>query len=314
MSAAIGIDLGGTKLLGVVLDGEGKVVAEHRVPTPRGGPAILDALAGVARFLQAEVGEALPVGVGAPGLIDRDGRIRFAPNLPGVRNLEVRAGLSAALGGRPVVVDNDATCAGSGEHAHGAARGATDAIVVTLGTGIGGGLVVSGEVVRGANGFAGEIGHMVVDPHGPLCGCGRSGCWERYASGTGLARLGREAAHAGRGARMIELAGGDAEAVRGEHVTTAAAEGDAEAVEVLDRFAWWLAVGLANLANAFDPEVIVVGGGLVVTADLLLGAARRHFSAMVEAPDLRPPVRLEAALLGERAGAIGAAALARMLR
>lgn len=183
-------------------------------------------------------------------------------------------------------------------------------LMVTLGTGIGGALVADGELMRGANGFSGEIGHMVVDPSGPLCPCGRSGCWERYASGSGLGRLAREAAHAGRGARLVELAGGDPEAVRGEHVTAAAGEGDPDAHEVVRRFAWWLGLGLANLINALDPEVIVIGGGLVEEGELLLGPLRAELAGMVEAASLRPAVRVEPAVLGERAGAVGAAVLA----
>src|SRR5207248_1383416 len=150
---------------------------------------------------------------------------------------------------------NDATCATWGERQMGAARGRDDVAVVTLGTGIGGGFVLGGRLYRGANGFAGEVGHMIVDPKGPPCPCGRRGCWERFASGSGLARLAREAAESGRGHRLVELAGGDVEAVRGEHVTRAAAEGDAEAIQVFRDFGWWAALGIANLVNTLDPEV-----------------------------------------------------------
>lgn len=308
---AIGVDLGGTKLLGVAVDPAGTVLAEHRIPTPRGGDAILAALVEVVAELDSRTGPAATVGVGVPGLVDRSGRIVVAPNLPRVHNLEVGSRLPSLVGGRPVMVDNDATCAGWGERTHGAAAGADNAIVVTLGTGIGGGIVVEGRLMRGANGFGGEIGHMVVDPHGPLCGCGRKGCWERFASGSGLGILAREAAHAGQGTRILELAGGDPEAVRGEHVTRAAGEGDPEAQAVMDRFGWWLATGLANLANAFDPEIIVLGGGLVAAGDILLEPARRNFAALLEGYNVRPPIPIVAAALGERAGAVGAAALGR---
>src|SRR5205807_3790376 len=155
--------------------------------------------------------------------------------------------------------------------------------LVTLGTGIGGGIVADGRLYRGANGFAGEIGHMVVDPHGPLCPCGQRGCWERFASGSGLGRLGREAAMAGAAPRLVELAGGDAEAVRGEHVTEAAREGDGEARAVMERFAWWGALGLVNLVNAFDPALFVIGGGLVAAGDLLFDPLRSQFSELLDA-------------------------------
>jgi glucokinase len=183
--------------------------------------------------------------------------------------------------------------------------------MATIGTGIGGGLVSEGRLQRGRHGFAGEIGHMVVDPQGPRCPCGQRGCWERYASGSGLGWMAREAAQAGVAGRVVQLAGGDPEAVRGEHVTAAAGEGDAEAREVMARFAWWLALGLANLANVLDPEVIVLGGGMVSAGRVLLDPAREAFDRLVEGAGHRPLIPLVAARLGERAGAIGAALLAR---
>ncbi len=156
--------------------------------------------------------------------------------------------------------------------------------MVTLGTGIGGGAVVGGRLMLGAHGFAGEIGHMVLDPHGPPCPCGKRGCWERFASGTGLGRLAREAAQAGRLDEVVRLAGGDPEAVRGEHVTAAALAGDPGALEVMDTFAWWLALGLANLANALDPSVIVLGGGVIAAHAAVMGPVRRAFASWWRRP------------------------------
>ena len=143
--------------------------------------------------------------------------------------------------------------------------------MVTLGTGIGGGAVLGGRLLEGAHGFAGEVGHMVIDPQGPPCPCGKRGCWERFASGTGLGRLAREAAHAGKIPAVVTLAGGDPEAVRGEHLTAAALAADPGALEVMDVFGWWLALGLANLANALDPSVIVLGGGLIEAERVVMG-------------------------------------------
>jgi len=291
-----------------VVDRAGAVLAEYRVPTPTSAGALLDALTDVASALQAETG-AHAVGVGVPGLVDASGNLRFAPNLPGVTEVPVGRVLAERLG-RAVLVDNDATCAGWAETQIGAAAGDADVLLATLGTGIGGGLVAGGRLVRGANGFAGEIGHLVVDPSGPLCPCGQRGCWERYASGSGLGWMGREAAQAGRAARAVELAGGDPEAVRGEHVTRASAEGDEAARAVMERFAWWLALGLANLANVLDPGRIVIGGGMVESGEVLLGPTRRAFAALVEGVEHRPEIPIVAAALGERAGAIGAALLA----
>ncbi|MBW3614308.1 MAG: ROK family protein [Actinobacteria bacterium] len=308
----VGIDLGGTKCLGVVADADGAVLDELRVATPRGAGAIAATIADVATTLVGRTSGVAGVGIGAPGLVDGDGTLRTAPNLPGVVDLPLADPLSRQLS-LPVVVDNDATCAGWGEREAGAGRGRDDVVFVTLGTGIGGGMVLGGRLYRGCHGYAGEIGHMVVDPRGPACPCGRRGCWERFASGSGLGRLAREAAHAGRATRAVELAGGEPEAVRGEHVTAAAAEGDQEAIEVMSAFGWWVAVGLSNLANALDPEAFVLGGGLVEAGDVLLEPVRVCLFELLEvggtAP--RPPVEVLPAALGEHAGAIGAALLAR---
>lgn len=307
---SIGVDVGGTKVLGVLTtsDGDGEVLAEERVPTPSTGEAILDAVTAVIETLRTGNGTAL-VGVGMPGLVDSDGVLRFAPNLPGVVELPVRAELERRVEGTTVQVENDATCAVWGERKLGAARGRDHVVLVTLGTGIGGGIIADGRLLRGAHGFAGEIGHMVINPHGPPCRCGQRGCWERYASGSGLGRIAREAANAGQADRVVELAGGDPEDVKGEHVTAAAAEGDEQAAEIFRRFAWWLGLGLANLANIGDPALFILGGGLVEAGDVLLEPTRAAFSELLEGAEHRPTVPIEPAELGERAGAIGAAAL-----
>jgi glucokinase len=277
------------------------------VPTPVGEGPLLHTLAEVAAAVcgGAELGG---VGVGVPGLVDRRGVLRFAPNLPGVTELPIKADLEAALG-VPVRVDNDATCAAWGERQLGAAQGYDDVILATLGTGIGGGIVAGGRLHRGTNGFAGEIGHMVIDPDGPPCPCGQRGCWERFASGSGLGNVGRRAAAEGRAARVLELAGGDPALVRGEHVTMAAAHGDREACAVLADFGWWVALGLVNLTNVFDPQAFVLGGGLIEVGDLLLEPVRAAFGRLLAGAAHRPAVDILPASLGEHAGAIGAACL-----
>ncbi|NKB42129.1 MAG: ROK family protein, partial [Ilumatobacter sp.] len=211
--------------------------------------------------------------------------------------------------GHPVSLDNDATCATVAEWQLGAGQGASDLILVTLGTGIGGGLVADGVLHRGRNGFAGEYGHMVVQPNGPRCPCGRRGCWERYASGSGLAMLAREAATGRRLRSVVEHAGGDPQAVRGEHVQAAAREGDEQALAVIDDFGRWVALGLSNLTNAFDPEVFVLGGGLAEGAELYLEPITRWFGELLYQPHLRPSPRIEFAEWGPLAGAVGAALL-----
>lgn len=312
MARTIGVDLGGTKMLAVTVDEAGKVIGERRVPTPEGADALIDAFVALIDAQRADT-SVDAVGVGAAGLVDRDGVLHIGPNLPGVRKLAIKALLEERLG-LPVQVDNDATCAAWGERELGAAKGSDDVVVVTLGTGIGGGLVLDGHLYRGAHGFAGEVGHIKVDPNGIPCPCGGRGCWERYASGSALGRYGREAGEGGRATRVVELAGGDFHNVRGEHVGAAAREGDPEAVTLMDRFAWWVAQGLANLADAFDPDTIVIGGGMLESADLFLDRTRAVFLDLVLAGPDRPAVALVPATLGERAGAIGAALVARDLR
>ncbi|MEO9224230.1 MAG: ROK family protein, partial [Acidimicrobiales bacterium] len=237
------------------------------------------------------------------------GVLRFGANLPSAIGFDFATGLRDVTG-LAVAVDNDATCAAWGEHRRGASADARSSLMVTLGTGIGAGIATDDVLFRGAYGFAGEPGHMMVDPNGPPCPCGRRGCWERYGSGSGLARLAREAAIAGQVPEVVARAGGDPQDVRGEHVTAAAADGDDSAIEVIAQFGWWVAVGIANLVNVLDVETVVVGGGLVAAGDLILGPVRTAYPDLVYGGQRRPDVPIKPAVLGERAGAIGAALLA----
>jgi glucokinase len=313
-----GIDIGGTKVLGVALDAAPAVVAEARVPTPTGrreivGSHVAAAVAQVVAGLDRALGTSapVPVGVGAPGMVDRAGRLCFAPNLPQAQGVDWTELIGARLPGRAVVIENDANFAVLAEHRLGAARGYRHVVLVTLGTGIGGGIVTDGRVQVGSAGFAGEIGHMVVDPAGPPCPCGRRGCWERFASGAGLGVLAREAALAGRLGEVVRLAGGDPESVRGEDVSAAAAAGDPAARRVIEEVGWWVGFGLANLAAVLDPECFVLGGGVVQAGDRLVDAARATFGQLVEGGDRRPRAVIVPATFGERAGAVGAALAAR---
>jgi glucokinase len=310
-SPTVGLDIGGTKVLGVLLDAGGAVVREARERSPVVG---LEPLVAVCAALVAHLAaDPVPVGVGAAGLVDLDGRLTYAPNIPGVRDAPLRDAIAAATG-RAVVVDNDANVAALGEVTYGAARGARHALLVTLGTGIGGGIVLDGKVFRGAHGFAAEIGHVTVEREGPRCACGELGHWEAIASGNALGRMARELVDAGRGDAILAAAGGDRAEVSGEEVGIAAAAGDAEARALLDRYADNVALGLANLANTLDPERIVVSGGLVALGPLLFGPLAVAFRSHLEGADHRPDIPIVPAVLGERAGAVGAAVLARSLR
>ncbi len=308
MASTIGLDIGGTKVLGVLLDAGGTVAREARFASPHAG---VDALVATASEIVRELdADGAPVGVGAAGLVDPTGHLRYAPNLPLVRDAPLRDALASATG-HSVVVDNDANVAALGEATYGAAAGARDALLVTLGTGIGGGLLLDGQLYRGAHHFGAEIGHFTVDRDGPLCACGERGHWEAIASGSALGRMARELVTQHGGAAIVAAAGGDPAAVAGVHVGIAAAHGDSDAQQLLVQYADNVALGLAGLANILDPERIVIGGGLVELGSLLFGPLRDAFARHVEGVQHRPEIPILPALLGERAGAIGAAVLAR---
>lgn len=292
----LGIDVGGTKCLALVVDDDGTVLDRRRVSTPRGPQAIEDVLVELIDTLStthvSTVDAWTTVGLGVPGLVSRDGAIVSSPNLPDVENFDVRRRLESRLG-RVVLVDNDANGAARAEWRVGAARGHDDVLVVTLGTGIGGGIVSGGRLVRGWNGFAGEIGHVVVVADGRTCACGRRGCWEQYASGTALGRMARELD------ASLDAAG----------VRRAAESGDARAATVIDDFARWVALGVASLVHALDPEVVVIGGGVAHRAEILRTSVERWMGEFLYASHVRRAPEVRLARLGEEAGALGAAFL-----
>jgi glucokinase len=310
MTPTVGLDIGGTKVLGVLLDAEGKVLREERRSSPHAG---VDSLVATASAIVDELAlPDSPVGVGAAGLVNHDGKVLYSPNLPTVREAALRESLVAATK-HPLVVDNDANVAARGEIAYGAARGLHHALLVTLGTGIGGGMLINGALYRGAHGFGGEIGHITVDRNGPLCACGEHGHWEAIASGSALGRMARELVERGEGARIRAAANGDVAAISGMHVEQAARAGDADATALIATYADNIALGLAALANILDPEVIVIAGGMVEMGPLLFDPLGVAFLQHVEGGRYRPAIPIVPAELGERAGAVGAAVLAREL-
>lgn len=305
---SIGIDIGGTKIAAMRVSVSGEILAGSRVPTPASDTeATLAAAVELARSLTTDA--VVAVGIGVAGMVDFDaGILRYAPNLSW-REVPVVARMTKALG-MPVVLDNDANVAAWGEFRFGAGVGATDMLLVTVGTGIGGGIVTGGRLFRGAHGFAAELGHIIVEPGGPRCGCGNQGCWEQVASGSAIQRDGRAAVAGHPESLIARMSEGDATKVDGPLVTKAAAEGDDVAKGILAEAGRRLGEGMAGLANILDPDVIVVGGGVVEAGDLLLGPARAAFTAALESPEHRPEVPVLAAALGNDAGAVGAAALA----
>ena len=306
-----GFDIGGTKALGVAVrpDEPSDPSAVRRAPTIPDGDALIDTIAKMVGALEADCGEpCASVGVGVAGIVDRSGVLKYSPNIDGVVDLDVRGRLRARLR-RPIVVENDATAAVWAESTHGAARGCRHVVLVTLGTGLGSGFVLDGRLHRGFNGFAGESGHMTVDMSGPEHLTGARGPWEFYASGTGLGRLARGAAARGDFDSAIAEAG-SLKAIRGEHVHALIAAGDAEALALLDEFCSRAAVGLANLVHILDPEVVVVGGGLIDIGEPLVRGLEAWTRRRVLGGERRRPVQVVPAQLGSRAGAIGAALLA----
>jgi glucokinase len=306
---AVGVDIGGTKVLGALVDEHGTILAEHRVPSPKEWVPMREAIVSVVDELRAGVPELHALGVGAAGMVDLDGVIHYAPNVPGFRTVPVRAELADATG-LVTVVDNDANTAAYAEMRFGVAKGVGNALVITLGTGIGGGVIVDGRVLRGANGFAAEVGHFQTDPLGPMCACGERGHWEASASGNALGRMARELAAAGEAPGLLARAGGSIDAIEGHLVSAAAHAELPEALALVDRYAFNVAIGLVGLANIFDPALIAISGGLVNDGAIFLDPMRRHFLGHIEGADYRPTPDIVPAALGERAGVIGAAILA----
>lgn len=317
MPTVVGVDVGGTKVMAAEVGPDGQVLRVARRTTPGRRvevPLLEDALTEAVQEVAA--GRRLAgVGLAAAGFVDGAGeRVMFAPHLPW-RGEQVRARLSERWQ-VPVFLDNDANCAARAETAYGAAVGARDALVVTLGTGIGGAVVLDGALHRGRNGMAGEFGHMQVVPEGRACECDGRGCWEQYCSGNALVRHARAGLAAGAGVGdgsgpLADLCGGDPDAVTGPMVTRAAGDGDRVALQAFASVGEWLGVGVANLVAAFDPEVVVVGGGVSAAGDLLLEPARTALAeSLVGAADRVVPPLIRATH-GPEAGVVGAASMVR---
>jgi glucokinase len=304
---AIGLDIGGTKIAGAVVDDEGTVLAERVEPTPDESDAASVEAVLLDLVESLRIGhDVLAIGVGAAGIVEWPvGRLLWAPNIA-YRDWPIRERMEKATN-LPVVVDNDANVAALAEARLGEPY--RNMVLVTVGTGIGGGLVLDGGIYRGPTGMGAELGHIILNPDGPRCGCGNRGCFEAYASGTALNRMAREAAAEHPDGLIARLGAADGE-VTGHTVLRAVELGDATAADLFARLGRWLGVGIASLANIFEIDAVVVGGGLVDTGDLLLGPARAAAREYAYAPTARglPPV--VPATFGSAAGKIGAALLA----
>ena len=313
MVLALGVDVGGTKVAAGVVDEDGTILARTRRPTPSTSPPDVErTIAEVVAELRADHDVSL-VGIGAAGYIDAEGStVLFAPNLAW-RHEPLRKEVSDLIG-LPVTIENDANAMAWGEYRFGAGRGEDNLVCVTVGTGIGGGIVLSGKLFRGSHGIAGEFGHTQVVPDGRRCGCGLRGCWEQYCSGRALLHEAREIADVDRqfGARLLELGHGRPEGIHAEHVTQAAQEGDPAALACFGEIGRSLGQGLADMCAVLDPGRLVVGGGVADAGDLLLDPAREVFARQLTGSGHRPVPEIVLAALGNDAGLVGAADLARV--
>lgn len=312
MGLTIGVDVGGTKVLAGVVDDDGRLLMRVRRATPTADRvALLAAIAGAVKECRGSY-RIDTVGIAAAGFVDA-GRstVLFAPNLPW-QDEPLRTEVEECCPGVQVLVENDANAAAWGEYRFGGGRG-DDMLCVTVGTGIGGGIVLDGRLLRGHWGMAAEIGHVRVEPDGRPCGCGKRGCFEQYASGQALVREARQLAAVDRYAARLLLSYGDGtpEGVEGAHVTDAARRGDPVAVAAFGVVAHWLGQGLADMAAILDPAVFVIGGGVSEAGQLLLEPARRSFADALTGADHRPLAEIRLAELGNDAGLVGAADLAR---
>ncbi|NMM23120.1 MAG: ROK family glucokinase [Phycicoccus sp.] len=314
---AIGIDIGGTKVAGGLVDVDGNITHRARRDTPHRSksPAVVEdtIVEVVAELLQVVgSGTVAAVGIGAAGFVAADrATVVFAPHLSW-RHEPLQEALQKRIAA-PIFVDNDANAAAWAEWKFGAAQGETHLMMITLGTGIGGGILINGEVQRGRFGIAGEFGHMQIVPGGHRCECGNRGCWEQYASGNALVREARSlfSASSPIASDLFDRAGGVPGNLTGPLITQAAQDGDPTARELLSEIGNWLGLGIANLAAVFDPGTFVIGGGLSAAGDLLLASARETFKRQLTGRGYRPEARIVAAELGNDAGLIGAADLAR---
>jgi glucokinase len=312
--ASLGIDIGGTKVAAGVVDEFGDILFEMKEPTPQGNAAQIDEL--VAKMYKA-CKESYPIdaiGISAAGFVSSDRKtVAFSPNIPEWVEYPLANNISKLINGeKMVVVENDANCAGWAEYQFGAAKGKDDMIMLTLGTGLGGAIVSNGRLLRGHNGAAGELGHVRVVPHGQYCGCGLRGCWEQYVSGTAMMKHARSRVtiEPESAKLLLKLAENDINNITGELVTEAAHLGDELSIEMIKTVGGWVGEGLGAMVSALDPEVIIIGGGMVGAGELLLNSIKSSFRSHLFGRGHRSDPEVLYAKFGNNSGIIGAAGLA----
>lgn len=308
----VGVDVGGTKIAAGVVDEAGKLIASTRRQTPATDTAlVLEAIGDAVRELRSDH-EIVGVGIGAAGFVDAGrAKVLFAPNLAW-RDEDLRVELTGRLD-IPVVVENDANVVAWAESRFGAGRDHDDLVAITVGTGIGGGVITNGRLLRGGFGVAAEIGHITMVPYGRRCGCGLAGCWEQYGSGRALVGEARDIARHSPAfaAGLLAAADGDPEAITGEMVTAAAQQGDVGGLHCFDEIGRWIGLGLAQLAAVLDPTLFVIGGGVSAAGEVLRSRVEQTFRANLTGRGHRPVAEVRLAEMGWEAGMVGAADLAR---
>lgn len=310
---SIGVDIGGTKVLGGVVEPSGNILTTHREDTPKlGGRELTETIIGVIQELLSQY-PAQSVGISAAGFVASDRQTMLAtPNIAGWNGVNLKEEISREID-LPIVIENDASAAAWGEAVYGAGRGESELMMVTVGTGIGGGLINNGALYRGAFGVAAEFGHMRLVPNGHPCGCGKFGCFEQYASGTALHRHLLEAIERDPESAKDLLARGDGtiEGMKGGHITQAAREGDPIAVAAFDITGDWLGAGIASLCIIVDPACVIIGGGVIDAGELLMKPTRAAIQKYMPFSGKHPAPKILVAELGNDAGLVGVADLAR---
>ena len=310
---SIGVDIGGTKVLGGVVDSLGNILTTHREDTPKvGGSALTQTIIGVIQELLSQH-PVTSIGISAAGFVSSDRQTMLAsPNIAGWNGVNLKEEISLEIN-LPIVIENDANAAAWGEAVYGAGRGESELMMVTVGTGIGGGLINNGTLYRGAFGVAGEFGHMRVVPNGQLCGCGALGCLEQYASGSALHRHVLEAIAKDPNGAVKLLARGDGtiEGLKGNHITDAAREGDPIAVGAFNTTGDWLGAGIASICIIVDPTCVIIGGGVIDAGELLMKPTRAAIEKYMPFNGKHPLPKILIAELGNDAGLVGVADLAR---
>ncbi len=310
----LGIDLGGTKVLTAVADERGKILARKKIPTEpeKGQEHVIDNIIGSVLAVLEESGldksEIVRTGIGSPGPLNIEkGIIYLAPNL-GWENVPISALLEERLG-VPIKLENDANAAALGEKWFGAGQGIDNLLYITVSTGIGGGIIIDQKIYHGANAGAGEVGHMIIDPDGPRCGCGNRGCLEALASGTAIIRMAREAVKSGQETILHSLSDGDVTKISGSLIAEAARMGDQVAEDIWEKAGDYLGLGVANLVNVFNPEMIIFGGGVMKAGAFIMKPMLRSLKKRAFKESYRS-LKIKQAALGNDVGVKGAIAVA----